>query len=241
MGWKESGVLGPCQKCAEGGSEDKKPFYAPPRKKGARAWENAARNFGVSSLDGDHTPRLLAHGVNDTTNGLYAKMVRRWLRNCRRNGVTLGSISLIDKSIAAELDQWCFSHVLPVACGQQLYWGACHMWPEFHGNLPYARRALHTWEKYETVNERMPARKSTLVYVRMAEQGLAELAFIGYLALDCYFRGGDWDSLLGEDVFVSKSSQPGRKWQETLKLGRKHRGERTKTGSPEQGVEVDEE
>ena len=45
--------------------------YVVPQRKGARAFLNAEKGIGTSSLEGDHTLRILVHKVNDTTNALY--------------------------------------------------------------------------------------------------------------------------------------------------------------------------
>lgn len=118
-----------------------------------------------------------------------------------------------------------------------------HLWPELRPHLFYARKSLKTWEGYQTIAENTPATKASLchMFAKMAAAGFPEAAFVGHVALDCYPRSVDWDELQGEDVFLARSDRPGRQWEGTLKFGRRYRGERSKTGAPEQGVMIDQE
>lgn len=216
----------------------KKGVYVVPKRNGALAWENAEKRTGESSLKDDYTLRILAHKVDDMTNAVYLREVRKWLRAMRTHGVKMGSRRAVDKALAGEPDYQLYSGMKGVGAGQLLYWGVRHIWSDLNIKLPYARRAPSTWEGYEQVNGNVPAKKSTLtlVFDRMARAGAPEVAFLGHLGVDCYLRGMDWDGLLGEDVFVTVDREG--KCEATLKFGRKHCGERSKTGSAEQGVKV---
>ena len=75
-------------------------------KKGAKAWENAKHRNGHDFPDGIN--RLLVHAVDDSTNLVYQKAVRRLLGEVRRHGLPFSNYIERDATMARHLEQLCY-------------------------------------------------------------------------------------------------------------------------------------
>ena len=184
-------------------------------------------------------PRLLTHGgVYKTLKG-YIHMVREFLR-CWRNDPKLrervpslvGSAN-VDRAMAWWLDKRCYDELRGVNDAKQARSGLLHLAPEMKGELPWASRAVKTWEKMEENLEREPICKefASLLIESIGRRGGSTMGYGAWSQLDCGMRVQDLDSLLTDDV------HPGHKENVSLELGVLERGESTKTGTS-QGVEV---
>lgn len=105
--------------------------------------------------------------------------------------------------------------------------------------MPVALRVLHSWERMASGDEGSPASRETVYFIaeRLLHAGCVDEAFAVLVALDCYPREQDWLSLLAEDVKVAQED-PSPFVAVAVLFGRKHRGERAKTGQA-QGVPTD--
>ena len=144
--------------------------HVPMKKKGARAFENAAREVPVSRTSlgqGElEVPlRLLVHAVQDDTNKGYLKEVEPFLESVRLRRLPFSTPSERDITVAAELDNRCFVERTPLSSGTRLYHGLCHVFPEWKSDLPISLRALHSWEKFQETWEGGPASIEAIYFV----------------------------------------------------------------------------
>ena len=78
----------------------------PLKSKGAGAWENATAGGGLGHNEpGGSVNRLLAHAVDDKTNVVYEKAVRRFLGEVRRHNLPFDSYVARDATMARHLEQ----------------------------------------------------------------------------------------------------------------------------------------
>lgn len=211
--------------------------FVPMQGRGALAWARPPEPSHPEVL------RLLVHGVADATNIAYLKEVEVFLHRAQRERLDLRGSAALDWALARELDRLCYSEGTHIGRGQKLIHGFLHIFPEFRGErLPLALRALRAWERFGTTNEGGPLARETcyLLAERMIADGEVEACVVTLLALDGYLREQDWEQLRGEDIVVSSPEKSHELPGVALLLGRKHRGERSKTGQ-EQGVKLEDE
>jgi hypothetical protein len=200
-------------------------------KRGPRAWEN------YSSYPTHFVNRLHVHAVDDQTNRVYAKQVKRFLNHAKIMGESPSSTREWDVCMADELASRCYGDRESVSSGQCLFHGWSHIFPSFKGRMPESYRALQAWQKLDTGGVGGPVGWGVLLILicRLFERGLVYQGLWIWLQHDIYGREQDCEMITSDDIYID----PGDLHSVAVQLGTRARGLSVKTGS-DQGVQIDE-
>jgi hypothetical protein len=209
---------------------------APPLvKRGARAWNN----FGSLPTSGrwlGGVNRLHVHGVSDSTNRTYMRMVKQFLKHQRRVGEPQ-SLGEWDRAMADELSNMCYGRRESISNGTCLYHGWCHCFPEFRGQMPEAYRALRSWERLAQQGMGGPMSYGMVLKLVCGffETGRLYEGLWVWAQHDLYAREQDLEQVTREDIFVDPMDET----KVALRFGSRARGLSVKTGS-DQAAQVDD-
>ena len=106
-----------------------------------------------------------------------------------------------------------------------------HIFEDHRDRLPSAIRALRAWSRLLSFQEGAGVPREAIAHIgiQMWLNGLLIEGIIVFLCFDAWLREQDWELLRGEDCVGDNHNQM------APLLGRRHRGEKVKTGS-NQGV-----
>ena len=173
----------------------------PLQKKGAGAWANEAVQPAVGRRAGG-VNRLQAHAVDDKTNEVYARAVRDFLAQMKREGCPFETADQRDRATAGSLSDLCYVKGCSRSRATQLASGFLHIYPEHKGKMTETGRCLVTWERFGFSFEGAPIWTGTIAAaaLRMIQRGDLYAAVAVWLSEDAYLREQDWIQLVKGDV-----------------------------------------
>ena len=194
----------------------------PLQAKGAVAWQNAKAEGGLRPVN-----RLLVHAVDDKTNVVYERAVRRFLGEVRRHGFPFHNHAARDETMARHLEQLCYVDEKGFHEGSNCFFGFLHIFGDHKDRMPLSARALQAWSRLIQQAEGMPLCRESIgaIALQMLRQGRLHAACITLLSFDGWLRQQDWNGLRREDVVAERGGAT------ALFFGVRTRGEKSKTGT----------
>ena len=106
-----------------------------------------------------------------------------------------------------------------------------HIFEDHRDRLPTSTGALRAWSRLLTFHEGagIPREAIARIGTHVILEGFVMEGVVVFLIFDAWLREQDWEMLRGEGCALDNT------WQMALRLGRRHRGDKVKTGS-DQGV-----
>ena len=140
----------------------------PLQAKGALAWENAKAEGGLRPVN-----RLLVRAVDDKTNVVYERAVRRFLGEVRRHGFPFHDHAARDETMARHLEQLCYGDEKGFHEGSNCFFGFIHIFGDHKDRMPLSARALQAWSRLIQQAEGMPLCRESVgaIALQMLRQG----------------------------------------------------------------------